>query len=190
MENDNIFKVALNWTLFDRINALIFLSVALCLIAFIGVIPLLPGMPDYPWWVACSMISMSVITLCICLYLLRGLIPMQLRFEGAELILTEKPRPLRISLNDVVEVRFIHRSYVVDGVDFLQRPRGGAYMGRYKHKYLGRTIIYAFDTSMDKLILLRTKDGAHYIFGCTCIDELMKRIRSRISNQRDFVSHN
>ena len=96
-------------------------------------------------------------------------IPMRLRIEGREIILTKMLVPMKISLDDVEEIKTTSFSFVKGGIDFWHRPRN-EYSGRYKHKSLGKVYCYIPASFPERLVLIRTKNGLHYVFGCTCVD--------------------
>lgn len=104
-------------------------------------------------------------------------IPMRLQVEGSEIILTKMLVPLRISLDDVEEVKTTTISFVKGGLDSWQRPR---FWGRCKHKSLGKVYCYIPAPFPERLVLIRTKNGQHYVFGCTCVDEFIEYVNSRI----------
>ena len=104
-------------------------------------------------------------------------IPMRLRIEGREIILTKMLVPLRISLDDVEEVKTTTISFVKGGLVSWHRPR---YWGRCKHKSLGKVYCYIPAPFPERLVLIRTKNGQHYVFGCTCVDEFIEYVNSRI----------
>ena len=106
-------------------------------------------------------------------------IPMRLQIEGREIILAKMLVPLKISLDEVEEIKTTSFSFVRGGIDFWHRPRN-EYSGRYKHKSLGKVYCYIPSSFPERLVLIRTKNGLHYVFGCTCVDEFIKYVNSRI----------
>jgi hypothetical protein len=82
-----------------------------------------------------------------------------------------------LNLDDVEEVKTTTISFVKGGLVSWQRPR---FWGRCKHKSLGKVYCYIPAPFPERLVLIRTKNGQHYVFGCTCVDEFIEYVNSRI----------
>lgn len=134
--------------------------------------------PDAQWmlWV---MLLYSLFCIALGIYVI-DCIPIRLRVEGNEIMLTKMVFPLRIPLDKVEDVGYMSFSSVRSGINFWHSPRD-EYRGRYKHKSLGKVYCYIIDSYPNQLMYIRTKGGRYYVFGCTRIDELIDYLRLRIS---------